>query len=295
MLAATRSSSAKVIDTDSIMGAAEDMADVIQAAVVAVETELLKMKNEPWMVGLGVYQLEREMRQVLLREKLMRGIRQVLDKDLFEIVPPLAFEQPSLLRKVGYDTMVMRSFWVCLGSLERVGQIIVSSPHSRKERYKKEYLRVLRRRVSSIGGYFVTRMASLLLCENSKEGCSQRRAKADLVLAGLQATDALFQAPLAQRLSTRYRDAFLWLTYSKQTIMRRALAIMPEEEAIFDAMGNKGAYCTISDQVPLVVWRHPIFARLADAYAYWKMAGILSGLHKSNLSIEKLCLNVRED
>ncbi len=35
-LAATRSSGAKVIDTDRIMGAAEDMADVIQVAIVAV-------------------------------------------------------------------------------------------------------------------------------------------------------------------------------------------------------------------------------------------------------------------
>ena len=138
--------------------------------------------------------------------------------------------------------------------------------------------------MSAIGGYFVIRMASFLLCGNSKAGCSQRPAKANLVLAGLQPTDALFQAPLAQRLSARYGDSFLWLIYSKQEIMRRAAVMTPEEEVVFDATGKKEAYCISSDQVPLVVWKHPIFARLADSYAYWKVAGVLSKTVQSSLS-----------
>lgn len=134
-----------------------------------------------------------------------------------------------------------------------------------------------------MAGYCVTRMARLLFREMSKKERSQWPSKTELLLVGLQSTDALFQAPLAQRLSEFYGDAFVWLSYSRNEILKDTPK-NPEEVAVFDGTDNKKAYHITSDEVPAVVWRRAKLGRLADAYTSWTVAGIVSRTVKSSLS-----------
>ncbi len=285
-IAARRGCSGKVIDTASIMGATKDIAHVMLIQSQLVEEELVKLtKKEPWISSI-LRSLEMVLGHVLLWDKLIHSIWQMMDKVPFEIIPPLAFEQRSLLRDDDWKSFAARdSFWICVESLERRGHITLSfSERPRRPRYQKEFPRFLRRMISSVAGYLVNRMAGFLLCERSKERSSQRWPKTDLLLVGLIAGDAVHQAPLAQRLSARFGDAFLWLSCSKEEILRRGVVITPEEGSYFDAMDKHAAHWIPSDEVPKVVWKHPLFCRLTDAYACWSVAGIFSKTVQSLLS-----------
>jgi hypothetical protein len=52
--------------------------------------------------------LEKTITFVLLWERIINGIRRIMDKVPFEIIPPLAFEQVSLLRKDDWHSIMAR-------------------------------------------------------------------------------------------------------------------------------------------------------------------------------------------
>ncbi len=304
---ASESSGRTVLDTEAVLGKAPELWNLVGSSLRKTLADLTNRDASPWMGGCPPEKLTYAIHLVIVWQSLLKGIEREMGTTPYEIVPPMAFHDPSHLRDRSFDTLAMKIFWICFRSHGTIGREPSIEPS--KIRHAGKHLRKLPELCTHATGCILNRLAPIFLYEEMKMDPTRPRIfrlleflmihactilslrqsvfssypRITLLLAGTQYTDSFHQAPLAKRLYRRYGKAFLWLTLNIRNLIESA-DVTPEEKSHIEAMNEQESPHLAWDTAPNVSWVHPALARVSDTHVLGSIARILSEAVPSSLS-----------